>query len=63
MSTDETQQPGPSVALGAVTLDLQRLTLAELQTLFQALTAEVRRRLAERQRTDGLCMSRAGCGK
>jgi hypothetical protein len=46
------EKPGRSVALGAVTLHLQRLTLAELQTLFQALTAEVRRRHGERQRTD-----------
>lgn len=50
--TQEQQAAGP-VALGPVTLDLQRLTVDELARLLQALQAEVRRRHAERQRADG----------
>ena len=46
--SDTTPEP-ETVALGAVTLDLERLTVAELQTLYRALVAEIRRRAAERQ--------------
>lgn len=38
----ETQQPGPVT----LTVTLERLTIAELQALFQAVVAEVKRRHA-----------------
>lgn len=49
-NADGTRQDGGPVALGAVSLDLQRLTVDELARLLQALQDEVRRRHAERQR-------------
>ena len=60
--TDGTRQAGGPVALGAVSLDLQRLTVDELGRLAQALQAEVKRRHAELQRTNGLSQESAGFG-
>ena len=41
------------VTLGAVTLDLSRLTVGELAALFRGLQAELRRRQAERDIQEG----------
>lgn len=44
---DQRSGQGP-VSLGPVALDLQRLTVDELSRLFQAVSAEIRRRHGER---------------
>ena len=50
--------PGGPVALGAVSLDLQRLTVDELARLLQALQAEVKRRHAGRHAEPGRLATR-----
>jgi len=53
MNTNQEQHAAGPVALGAVSLDLQRLTPDELGRLALAPQAEARRRKAELQRADG----------
>ena len=59
-NADGTRQDGGPVALGAVSLDLQRLTVDELTRLLQALQMEVKRRHAGRHAETGKRATRGG---
>ena len=59
-NADGTRQDGGPVALGAVSLDLQRLTVDELARLLQALQMEVKRRHAGRHAEPGKLATRGG---